>query len=70
MKYTLDRFEGAFALLEQEDRTMLQVPREDLPPHVREGSVLICESGKWTLSEAETKDAESRIRSKMDLLWK
>lgn len=69
MKYTLDRFEESYALLEKEDRTMLQVPSVDLPPNVKEGSVLICENGKWTLSEAETEETEARIRSKMDLLW-
>ena len=70
MKYTLDRFEETFALLEKEDRSMLQVPIEDLPPNAKEGSVLIFENGKWTLSEAKTEETESRIRSKMDLLWK
>lgn len=69
MKYTLDRFEESYALLEKEDRTVLSVPKSDLPPDAGEGSVLTCENGKWTLLAKETEDTTERIRSKMAQLW-
>jgi len=66
MKYTLDRFEGDFALLEQEDRTMLQVRRTELPADVKEGSFLTLTDGVWALCED---DRAERIRSKIENLW-
>lgn len=69
MKYTLDRFEEGFALLEQEDRTFLQIPRTNLPEDAQEGSVLILRDGVWVADPEETEKTAQRIRTKMDLLW-
>ena len=68
MNYTLDRFEETFAILEADDRTMLQIPSQQLPPNAEEGCTLTLVSGRWqTCDAAET---ARRIREKMDNLWK
>lgn len=69
MKYILDRFEGDFALIEQADKTMLQVSKKDLPAETKEGCVLKLQDGIWTVLHAETQERATQIRSKMDKLW-
>lgn len=70
MTYTVDRFEGEFAVLETEDRTTIQVPRANLPPSAKEGSVLVNDAGKWAVSDPKTAEKARRIRTKVNLLWK
>ena len=70
MKYTLDRFEETFAILEAEDRSIAKIPRQNLPKNVREGSILTLTGSIWTVDLSETENAANRIRTKMDLLWK
>lgn len=53
MRYTIDRFEADFALLEDEDGVMCQMPRSELPPEAREGDKLeVSEEGCALLTEA------------------
>ena len=70
MKYTLDRFEETFAILEAEDRSIAKIPRQNLPENVKEGSILTLTGSIWTVDLSETENAANRIRTKMDLLWK
>lgn len=69
MKYTVDRFEASFAILEAEDRSMLTVLKKDLPSDIAEGSLLTLENGVWMLSDSEAETA-ARIRKKMENLWR
>ena len=57
MKAVINRFEGGFAVLELEDRTMLPFPAAALPRGAREGDVL-----KIT-AEIDREETESRRRS-------
>lgn len=68
MKYTLDRFEEDFAVLEAEDRTLLQVPKTDLPGNAAEGISFVLTDGRWQTAENEVN--VQRIKAKMDALWK
>lgn len=53
MRYTIDRFEEDFALLEDEDGVMCQMPRSELPPEAQEGDKLeVSEEGCALLTEA------------------
>jgi hypothetical protein len=47
MFYSIDRFEGDFAVLIADDgeNRPIPVPRNQLPPEVREGSILTQEAG-------------------------
>jgi len=67
--WIVDRFEDRFAILECEDGTFQDVPREDLPPSCRAGSVLRKnESGVFELDpEAEEKRRDALYELQNDL---
>ena len=69
MTYILDRFEEAFALLEADDGTMVQIPRNLLPEDATEGTVLRQKQEAWICCKEETAARAERIASKMNLLW-
>lgn len=52
--YTIDRFEGAVAVLEGEDGALIQVARVLLPPEAAESDVVRFEGGVYTLDSSET----------------
>jgi hypothetical protein len=60
--YILDRFEGGFAVLENEQGKMSNVPLQDLPAGLREGDVLCEDSGVFTYDEKSTKDRAEKIK--------
>lgn len=41
MKYTVDRFEGKFAVVELEDKKFVNIPREAIPPEAKEGDIIL-----------------------------
>ncbi|MBP3313732.1 MAG: DUF3006 domain-containing protein [Oscillospiraceae bacterium] len=67
--YTIDRFEGEIALLEQEDRKMIEVPRHLLPHGAKEGDCLQFDGKTYVLDEEGTQKQKERIKRKMDALW-
>ena len=69
MKYTIDRFEEEFAVLEGQDGTMKNIQKSLLPPDAKEGSRLICQKGQWKIPHEETNSILQRIRAKMKKLW-
>jgi len=70
MKYTIDRFEGDFAVLEDENRTMKDVPRASLPTEAKEGDVLIFADGKYSVDAEETARRKEDAHKRLDRLWK
>lgn len=66
----VDRFEGSFAVCEQEDGSMVDVDMKLLPEGTREGDVLKFDDGIYTVDAAATADRAQRIRSLMDELWR
>lgn len=69
MRYIIDRFEGDFAVCETEDRQQLSVLKEELPPQVKEGSVLRVEDGVYRLDLCWEEEHREKIREKMDRLF-
>ena len=67
--WIVDRFEDRFAVLEHEDGTFQDVPREALPPACHEGSVLRKnEDGTFELDpKAEEKRRETLYELQNDL---
>ncbi len=49
----IDRFEGNFAVCEDEGREMHCIPRGELPEDAREGDCLVREDGRWQLDRQE-----------------
>jgi len=60
--WIVDRFEDCFAVLECEDGTFQDIPRETLPPSCRAGSVLRKnESGTFELDTGEEEKRRNAI---------
>ncbi|MCI8538144.1 MAG: DUF3006 domain-containing protein [Oscillospiraceae bacterium] len=63
MKYTIDRFEEGFALLEDEAGEMRQIPRTALPPEAREGDRLEGVGTGYVILAEETRAAQAEADS-------
>jgi hypothetical protein len=69
-KFIIDRFEGNYALCEDEVKASTKIPKYKLPLECREGDALILNSdGMYHIDKSETKANESRIREKMNRLF-
>ncbi len=69
--YTLDRFEGNFAILENRNtKKMTDIPISDIPTNAKEGDILRLSNGSYVVDNEETKNVSNRIRQKMDNLKK
>jgi hypothetical protein len=64
MKYTIDRFEGDFAVVELENRQFVNIPRSAIPSKAKEGDILSIEVDK-----KETKAQQKNIKKLMDDVW-
>ena len=63
MKLIIDRFEGDFALVETEDKLMVNLPIS-LIPGAKEGDVI-----SIIIDEEETQKRKDNIQKLMDELW-
>jgi len=71
-KVIIDRFEGDFAVCEDEDRKMINIEKSRLPKDAKEGTVLIIMGDKEDdikVDYAETQARKSRIKRMMDSLF-
>lgn len=69
MDVIVDRFEGDYAVCEQPNREIIDIPKEKLPKGVKEGDVLTIFGDQVTINTAERKVREERINNLMDDLW-
>ena len=68
--YIIDRFEGIYAICEQEDKTMISIRKDQFPSGVKEGDCIIRkENGTFLIDVSETKSRKDRIRKKMNDLF-
>lgn len=65
MKYIIDRFEGDFAIVELEDKTLSNIPRIAIPLEAKEGSVI-----DVTIDVASTAERFRKINKMMGDLFK
>ena len=69
-KFTVDRFEGNLAILEnRETGEMVSINKEELPSNAKEGTILKLENNKYELDLEEQNKVEERIKNKMNKLW-
>ena len=69
-KFTVDRFEGNMAVLEnRETGEMININKSELPNNAKEGSILKLENNKYEIDIEEQNKAEERIKNKMNNLW-
>ena len=65
MKVIIDRFEGDYALVELEDKTIVDMPKILVPNGAREGDVI-----EIRLDRQGTEERRKRIEQIMNDLWK
>lgn len=71
MKYSIDRFEGDFAVCENlKDDKMLNIHKSHLPEGCREGDILKYENGTYIIDYAETQNAKNAISTLANKLFK
>lgn len=69
-EYSVDRFEGEYAVLENRKTNEIKNVKKDmLPENIKEGSILQYVNGKYTYNEELTKEENTRIQDKMNKLW-
>ena len=64
MKFIIDRFEGEFAIVELENKEMIDVSIKLLPSEVKEGDTI-----NITIDTIETENRRERIQNKFDSLF-
>jgi hypothetical protein len=62
LKYSIDRFEGEFAVLQDDERNSMDVLRSLLPDNARQGDVVIFEDEKWRIDAEETSTRRDRVK--------
>lgn len=69
-RFTLDRFEGDFAICEnRKDGSMIQVPKNLIEENAPLGSILQLENGKLRFCKEETNDARNTIKNLLNDLY-
>lgn len=69
-KLTVDRFDGIYAICEDEERKMFAIPTAELPATVREGDKLeIDNEGVITINTEATAADRSAVRAKEDSIF-
>ena len=67
----IDRFEGEYAVCEQEDGSFRKIPKVLLPPGSREGDCLVQDkAGDWQTDRAATRERRERLRKKLEALYR
>ncbi len=69
MRYIIDRFEGDTAVLEDENKEFLNVPKSILPENANEGDCLVFKDRKYIIDEETTKELKEEISDLMDELF-
>lgn len=59
--YSVDRFEGQYAVLVDSYSKSYDVLRDELPPDVREGDMLHEDEGRFVIDEEATKEKREKI---------
>lgn len=68
-KLIIDRFEGNYAVCEEEDKSMTKIPKYKLPLECKEGDCLILnENDMYQKDEKSTSAREKRLLEKMQRL--
>lgn len=69
MKYIIDRFEGDYAVVEDENKLMMDIHLKDLPKEVQEGDVLVKNGDSYSVDLGETERRKKKIQELVDDLW-
>lgn len=65
----IDRFEGKYAIVEQELGKYLNIKRNQLPKNAKEGDCLFIDKGIYKIDEIETKKRKEDIIKLQNSMW-
>lgn len=65
----VDRFEEEYVVLEQEDKTTIDVERSKFPADIQAGDVVYLEDGRYLIDAEATIERAQKIQVMMDDLW-
>ena len=69
-KYTIDRFEGDFAVCEnRKTKEFINIPVSKIPKDSKEGDILKFENNNYIIDKTCTLNTKNRIEQKMDKLF-
>ena len=69
-RWCIDRFEGDWAVLENEQAQHRTLPLSQLPAGLKEGDWLWENGGVWQWDKDHTAETAERIAKKLKTLWK
>ncbi|QIZ69145.1 DUF3006 domain-containing protein [Geobacillus subterraneus] len=69
MKYTIDRFEGKWAVCEGENGKMVNIEKSKLPKSARAGDVIVQENGQFRVNKKETEKRRKEIEELMSEIF-
>jgi hypothetical protein len=69
MRYIIDRFEGQFAVCEDENQEMVNILTAKLPIGVKEGDILEESDGSYSILREESDKVKVEIGKLMDDLF-
>ncbi|ABS33201.1 DUF3006 domain-containing protein [Clostridium botulinum] len=70
MKGIIDRFEENFAIIELEDKKMINIDKNIIPKKAKEGDVINIEGDIITLNEKERERLKKEIDELTEDMWK
>lgn len=70
MKYIIDRFEGTYAVCEDENKDMVNIPKYKLPMEAKEGDLLIDDNGIIRIDDREADENRKKMNQMMSKLFK
>lgn len=69
MKITIDRFEGEYAVCEDEAGKFIDIPKADIPKGAKEGDILSKADNGYRIEKAETEAKREEIKKRMNKLF-
>ncbi|HOJ12377.1 MAG TPA: DUF3006 domain-containing protein [Clostridiales bacterium] len=69
MKLIIDRFEGEYAVCENEKRKIINIEKSKLPTAAKEGDTIIKENGEYIIDVDDSKNRKETITNLMDELF-
>ena len=69
MRYIVDRIENEFAVCEDENKEIVNIPIKELPSNITEKSIIYYIDNKYMINDEEQLKREETIKQKMDSVW-
>ena len=69
MQLIIERFEGNFAVCEDENKNIINIKKEEIPEDAKEGDILVLEKNKYIVDYTETQNRKKYIQELTKDLW-